>query len=423
MESAKARLSQIGSAVRDALDSECDPTNDLRVARAALLHAVTHAPPPRKPRGTWSLLFDPRVVVAFAAPVAAAAAWLFWATRPISFTVQSGSEARVGDLVEAAGTPVPLSFSEGSSVVLKEGGRARVLAADANGARVLLEAGEADISIQHRVGRKARWNVEAGPYRVLVTGTRFRVGWSPAAQAFKLELHAGSVVVSSARCLDGERIVHAGQALKLSCASPAEAAASSTFEIASAAPAPALPSSSANRHGVDKAVHAAGTAGAERVALDAFRAPLEAGRFAEALSLAERANFERVIANASQSDLLQLADAARLSGRVERAIQALGAVRLRFAGSEEASTAAFSLGRIAFDQRRAYGEASRWFSTYLAEQPSGPLMGDAFGRLIEARERSGDLAGAQSDAERYLRRFPQGPYAAEARRILANAKE
>ncbi|HET9958058.1 MAG TPA: tetratricopeptide repeat protein, partial [Polyangiaceae bacterium] len=290
---------------------------------------------------------------------------------------------------------------------------------DANGARVLLEAGEAEVSIQHRVGRKARWNVEAGPYRVAVTGTRFRVAWNPAEQAFELALHEGNVLVSSNRCLQQERVVHAGETLALSCATRSKVAASASVEVVPTAPPVAGAPSGATWHAQAPKASARAVTTAETEALDAFREPLAAGHFAEALRLAERAHFERVIANASRSDLLQLADAARLSGRIDRAVQALGAVRQRFPGSEEAGTAAFSLGRIAFDQHKAYGEASQWFSTYLAEQPGGPLMGDAFGRLIEARERSGDLAGARTEAERYLRRFPQGPYAAEARRILA----
>lgn len=421
MESAKARLSQVGFAIREALEAECDPALDVRVARAALLHAVTHSAPSR--RGTLALIFDPRVVGSFLAPMAVAAALLFWVTRPISFTVHDADDGRVGDLVEASGRErLPLTFSEGSSVVLREGSRARVLGADANGARVLLEAGEAEVSIRHRVGRKARWNVEAGPYRVLVTGTRFRVGWNASEQAFELELHEGSVVVSSNRCLEHERVVHAGETLTLSCANAPTVASSAAFDIAPNTPAATQAPSTASfpSAGAKPSTHALVAA---EEALDAFREPLAAGHFAEALRLAERADFGRVIVSASRSDLLQLADAARLSGRTDRAVQALTMVRQRFPGSEEAATAAFSLGRIAFDQHKAYQEASRWFSAYLAEQPGGPLMGDAFGRLIEARERSGDLAGAQTDAERYLRRFPQGPYAAEARRILANPKE
>jgi hypothetical protein len=46
-------------------------------------------------------------------------------------------------------------------------------------------------------------------------------------------------------------------------------------------------------------------------------------------------------------------------------------------------------------------------------------MGDAVGRLMEARQRQGDLEGARADAERYLQRFPKGPYAGLAKRLLS----
>ena len=226
MDAAKARLSEVGLAIQGALAAETNADAEIRIARAELLHAVTHAEPVRPPRSTWALVFDPRVLLTFLAPLALTAAWLFWITRPISFFVKDSAGTRVGDLVEAAAKePLPLTFSEGSSVVLEQGSRARVLAADANGARVLLEAGEAEVSIRHRVGRKARWHVEAGPYRVLVTGTRFHVAWSPAAQAFKLTLREGSVVVSSGRCMQRERVVRAGESVELSCTATNDATA------------------------------------------------------------------------------------------------------------------------------------------------------------------------------------------------------
>ena len=46
-------------------------------------------------------------------------------------------------------------------------------------------------------------------------------------------------------------------------------------------------------------------------------------------------------------------------------------------------------------------------------------MGDAFGRLMEARLRAGDATRARGTAEQYLRRFPGGPYSAEAKGILS----
>jgi len=139
----------------------------------------------------------------------------------------------------------------------------------------------------------------------------------------------------------------------------------------------------------------------------------------EAVHAAERADFDRVCQTASAKDLLALADAARLFTRTPRAVTALRVLRQRFPSSAEASTAAFALGRIAFEQKRAYPEAVDWFATYLLEQPSGPLHGDCVGRLMEARLRAGDQSGAHLDAEQYLRRFPEGPYASEARGILA----
>jgi outer membrane protein assembly factor BamD (BamD/ComL family) len=94
-------------------------------------------------------------------------------------------------------------------------------------------------------------------------------------------------------------------------------------------------------------------------------------------------------------------------------------LRRRFPGTPEAGTAAFTLGRIAFENEDAYARAAQWFDTYLHEQPAGALTGDASGRLIEAKVRSGDGIGARAAAQQYLRRFPGGPYASEARGALS----
>jgi TolA-binding protein len=151
---------------------------------------------------------------------------------------------------------------------------------------------------------------------------------------------------------------------------------------------------------------------------DAWRELLSAGRLSEGLRAAERANFERVCQIASAKELLALADASRLFGAGRRAAATLRVLRQRFPGTMDAATAAFTLGRVAFEKQHAYAEAADWFETYLREQPSGPLMGDSFGRLMEARLRSGDRTAARTSAQQYLRRFPEGPYSSEARGIL-----
>jgi TolA-binding protein len=137
------------------------------------------------------------------------------------------------------------------------------------------------------------------------------------------------------------------------------------------------------------------------------------------LAAAERFGFARACQLATAKELLGLADAGRFFGPDRRAVMALQVLRQRFPGSIDAGTAAFTLGRIAFERQHAYTEAANWFETYVREQPSGPLMGDAFGRLMEAKLRSGDLTSARANAQQYLRRFPEGPYASEARGVLS----
>jgi hypothetical protein len=57
------------------------------------------------------------------------------------------------------------------------------------------------------------------------------------------------------------------------------------------------------------------------------------------------------------------------------------------------------------------------------EQPSGALAREASGRLLEACIAAGDGAGARDAATRYLARYPSGPHAALARRVLSGAAQ
>jgi outer membrane protein assembly factor BamD (BamD/ComL family) len=76
------------------------------------------------------------------------------------------------------------------------------------------------------------------------------------------------------------------------------------------------------------------------------------------------------------------------------------------------------LARVASDQRGSSADAARWLDTYLAQQPEGPLAREARGRLIEARERTGDHDGARRAARDYIARYPEGPHAELAQRLL-----
>jgi TolA-binding protein len=420
-------MTDIGRKIREALDAEGSPAAEIRAARERLLVRVAARDVRGDDRGWLRRIaaFRRRTLVFFGtttAIAAAAAVVLVWSRLPISFEVgTSGAPGRLGDVVEATGAqPVALRFSEGSSIILDTGGRVRVLSAEPAGARVLIENGAMDVAIVHRKRQATRWRFEAGPFHVLVTGTKFHVAWNPKDQSFNLDTGEGQVVVSGA-CLPAPRAVNAGDSLRLGCPAPSLPAAARSSAgartVAAAAPPPPLappalgdgpaaaPASRASRGG--------GGGG------EGWRELIAAGHYAEGLRAAERADFGRTCRTANEHELLALADAARLSGRSARALEALGVLRRRFPRSPAAATAAFALGRIAFERQHDYSAAARWFATYLDELPDGPLMGDAVGRLMEARHRAGRHAAARADAERYLRRFPEGPYAGTARTILA----
>jgi hypothetical protein len=62
-------------------------------------------------------------------------------------------------------------------------------------------------------------------------------------------------------------------------------------------------------------------------------------------------------------------------------------------------------------------EALADFDGVLAQAREQDLVQRALGGRTQARQRLGDLAGARSDANEYLQRFPAGPFARQARDI------
>jgi transmembrane sensor len=421
MDSRETELNRVGKKIRDALDTETAAGEEIRLGRQRFVEYVTTrnvGPSPAQAR-TWFGAAR-RISVSLLGVSAVAAAVAFWWRLPISFQVDSDAgpaaiAGNPGDLIEAnAIVPTAIRFSEGSSIVLERGGRLRVLALESNGARVLVEKGAADVAIAHRHG-PGRWRFEAGPVSVDVTGTRFRVDWNPEQHSFGIELKEGSVIVGG-DCLPAPRRVQRGDSLHVSCGTaPTAATTSAKADLPAPAPAPAADAKPPAVRPAQAVAHRDTHASDD----GDWRALVAAGHYAEGVRAAERAGWSRVCRSANAVELLSLADAARLSGETSRAVEALLILRQRFPGSTSAATGAFSLGRLAFEKRGAYVEAARWFATYLNEQPQGPLMGDAIGRLMEARDRAGDRPAARRDAERYLQRFPEGPYAGTARVILA----
>jgi hypothetical protein len=396
----KEGLSDIGSRVREIIAEDPRADDEIRRGRVAFLEQVegrTAAPSFHRPspsgRARWLAL------ALSASAVGAVALWI--ATRPVSFQI-GGARGQLGDVVETTnGSITPVSFSEGSTLVLHDGGRIRVLSLETGAARVLVEDGVVDATIAHPKGARTRWDFEAGSYRVTVKGTKFRMAFRAGDGSLRVSTQEGSVEVAGG-CLAAAATVAAGQSLAPSCP-PREAPLP---DDRPAVQAPLVPSPDPGPR-------------ARPIRGDRWRELLASGRLLDGLRAAERENFDQVCRTATAKELLALADAGRFFGPSRRAVAALGALRQRFPGSIEAGTAAFTLGRIVLEKEHDYDRAANWFETYLREQPGGPLMGDAFGRLMEARLHAGDRPAARSSAEQYLRRFPEGPYASEARGILS----
>jgi hypothetical protein len=103
-----------------------------------------------------------------------------------------------------------LAFSDGSRVNLQDGARARIAAVDGRGARIVIENGQATLAVAQ--GNSATWLVDAGPFVIQVTGTRFEVDWSSYDQTLNVELHEGSLIVSGPPAPAGV-LLRAGQRL------------------------------------------------------------------------------------------------------------------------------------------------------------------------------------------------------------------
>lgn len=142
------------------------------------------------------------------------------------------------------------------------------------------------------------------------------------------------------------------------------------------------------------------------------------GSYREALVEAEAAGFPGLCAALPAGDLLMLADAARFAGRVDRARQALLALRERFPAGPERAMATFTLGRVAADEQRDHLAAAHWFEATLEESSGGDLARESLGRLVESLERGGDHPAARRRAQSYLARFPDGPHAKLAYDVL-----
>lgn len=340
----------------------------------------------------------------------AAALWLVPREHALTFEVAGGSLGERGHVVGQAATRI--RFSDGSEASLSNGAAAQIQNVTEHGADVVLEGGSMRVSIAKKP--EAAWKVAAGPYDVRVTGTAFDVSWSAQTQSFDLRMQTGAVIVTGPLAQNGI-LLKAGQHLfggvaegRLTVEGGETAASEPSQAVAAAEPSPEPPHAGPTPPASPAPPARAG------IEPHAWTRQVAQGHFNDVLAEAEQRGLSRTLDAGSLEELSALADAARYAGRGPIARRVLLAERQRFPTSSAARDAAFFLGRLAED---GGGGAIEWYERYVAESPRGAYASQAFGRKMMLLYKQRGVAAAQPVAADYLARYPNGPYAAAARKI------
>ena len=432
---------EIDTLINEELDRAAASAGYIDEARALLEDAFANPSLPSRRRRFWPL------AAATVGGLAAAAAAVLMLARSDTLAATTGPDGEllpVGSWVSSTLTEERrISFSDGSSVNLAENTEVRLQHLKEEGAHLLLERGSVSLSVVHR--NDTDWHLDAGPFRVLVTGTQFGVDWVPETKSFGVEVTDGTVVVQGPMLADGKPL-STGERMQVSLLDgTAEIYTRDTYErIVSGDGADTEPSegelververtesetpevahndentidfSPHRKRGARASLKSSGTAGA-------WSELARKGSWVEAVAAAEKFGFKSILSSASAQELMLLGDASRLAGRYPRAVQAYMSVRERFTGTSQAQRAAFTLGRIEFDTRGNYKAAARWFRTCLADNVRGSMAMEASGRLLEALDKAGDRRGARAAAKQYLSSYRNGPHSDLARQVLSNTSE
>lgn len=377
-----------------------------------------------------------------------------WRVSPGSARTSAHKEhfdLRANQLLEATSEPVLLELSGADRTTVGHvefglGARVSVARVDASELALELEQGIAEAALNSKASRVV---VQAGPYVVrsvsadaaAVTASTsgdteaaaYGVQWAPRAGTLRVEVTRGEVEIavstSSERHIVGPgksinlvtegtitaALRHPKPERKLHNDARDESVAPTALEPVAAKRAPELVAAEP-----EPAVGAASMQAAlPSPELSQWRKLAENGQYQAAVKEAERVGLASLEQTASASDLLLLADVARLGGAPQRAKSVLTSLRSRYPGHTNAAVAAFTLGRMAQEQEHDDRRAIQWYRTYLKEEPRGRMAEGARARLLKATLRVGSPAEREQAARDYLANHPTGSSAAVARSVLS----
>jgi transmembrane sensor len=404
-------MTELPSPVRKALDDRLDEAAVQRIWRG-----VSARRQPARARSSLRLTDW----LAFAAlAVSVSFAVLVWTRGPRAepgpLRLVDGSELGALAVRASEAAPRVVELSEGSVITLSPGASLEPLENSRAVYSALLVSGR--VAFQVKPGGSRRWIIECGLANVEVTGTRFVI--DRAAARTRVAVEEGAVLVRGQRVPDGVRKLLPGQFIDLSAGAPAALSGSPgglpvAVPPASSPSSPSSPSAPAGPGGA--APEAASSAGRPGSAPPSGAAPSAGGSWRNLVQLRDFKEAYRSLGpggvaleaeRASVDDLMALADVARLSGHPAEAIAPLSRVVSAHGGDPRASLAAFTLGRLYLDSLGNPSAAAAAFSQAIGMNLPSSLREPAYARLIEARSRAGDRAGARAALEQYRKSYPE----------------
>ena len=304
----------------------------------------------------------PKLAAAAVAVVAAAAALGLWLRAPATTGSRSVEARPSAHVSPRAGAEAPsvLALADGSRAYLAPGAELQALAQSPALVRLAQTKGEVRYEVKPDPLRP--FTVQIRDVEVRVIGTVFTVAAEPS--GVRISVERGRVAVTNG-----------GREVELT---PGENLRLSSSGADKPIPSPARPQPTAES--------------------SAARQPSSAA------------------VPESAAGLVEEADAARARGDLPAAERALRSVLARYPSSPQATSAAFTLGRIQ-RARGDFGAAARTFDALRRHAPAGPLAEDALAESANAWALAGQSTQARALAEQYLARYPGGPHAQRMRRL------
>ena len=289
-------------------------------------------------------------------------------------------------------------------------GPAEMKISDADRSRTVISLDSGSLMCMVTPGRGREFIVQSDPYKVRVTGTRFRVD-RPAGTRIEVAVFEGTVEVSTPR--NASWRVSAGQGIVIP----------SVDEIGKAE-VTSLTQKNDSRvidtpHQVVRDTAARKPSGRPRREVEAWRQWIIEGKLDQAEDALESYLKTKKRDTAAWS---LLADARRKKGDYAGAVDAYGRV-IRHASGPEAGIARFRAGVLLQDRMKSHARAAALFEKYLnSSSVDSALRPEAFLRLAVSQLAMGNRAAAVRSLEEILEKHQATSAASRARKMLKKIK-